>query len=124
VIRMTVSLRGEPLFEYEGDAAELAKLTETHEDLAAGIGLSAMTVASRVLQIVDKQGLPKKDPERRGMMTWITYLLLHTDTHHPGYPGKYIDYAVAWDFEFNLLPSADGKSVDIEVVGDPFTSPT
>jgi hypothetical protein len=48
-------------------------------------------------------------------MAWITYWLLHTDTHHPEHPGKFLDYAPAWDFEINLLPHAGG--VDVQVLG-------
>jgi hypothetical protein len=119
-----VSLRGEPLFEYEADDVEIEKLMEEFEDLAATVGQPAMAVANSVLKSVSEKGLPSQDPERRGAMAWITYLLLHTDTHHPDHPGKYFDYAAAWDFEFDLLPRPDGRGVDIKVLGGPFASPT
>jgi hypothetical protein len=56
-------------------------------------------------------------------MAWITYALLHTDTHHSEHPGKYIEYTAAWDFEFDLLPRADCDGVNIKVLGNPFSKP-
>jgi hypothetical protein len=123
-MKLTVNLCGKSLFTWEGDNASVDKLSRELEALAAGTGHSGMAIADNVLRSVGKAGLPAEKTPGRGAMAWITYRLLHTDTNHPVHPGKYVDYAPAWDFEFNLLPQTDDKGMEIEVLGDPFAGLT
>jgi hypothetical protein len=123
-MKLTVNLCGESLFTWEGANSSIDKLSTELEALAAATGHSGMTIADNVLRSVGKARLPTEKPAGRGAMAWITYRLLHTDTNHPAHPNKYADYAPAWHFEFNLVPRADDKGMQIEVLGDTFAGLT
>jgi|SRR5215469_12349777 len=119
-MKMTVYARGDYLFTWEASDAEIRKLGAEFERLGVGAGEPPTAIANTVVQEIVKNGLPQEDPQRRGAMAWVAYFLLHTHTHRGDHPGTYADYVSAWDFEFDLRPHADGKCIDVAVLGDPF----
>jgi hypothetical protein len=109
-------MRGESLFTWEGDDAAINKLSAEVGGMAAKTGYSDMAITDEFIREVDRSGLPAEGADRRGTIAWITYWLLHTDTHQPEHPGKLLDYAPVWDFKINLLPHA--SSVDVHVLAE------
>jgi hypothetical protein len=118
---ITVKLAGRKLFDWEGDARAIENTIRAVEDASAQLGFSPDVLAGNVvrhLPTLTIQKTNKTDPAgAHFQMMAIIYYLLSQDTHHPDHPGKYRDYAAAWDFTFDICPRPDGSGGVVNVDG-------
>jgi hypothetical protein len=84
-------------------------------EAAASVNLSAYVFASNAVMHLSQGLFP--DPVGREMqMMAVLYFILSSDTGHPEHPGKYRDYAPAWDFDFDV--HTEGREIEISVRGE------
>jgi hypothetical protein len=116
--KITVKLDGKSLFNWEGDADAIKNIETDFEAVSAHEKLSPDVFASNAVRHLPSMPLQKADPATSQMqMMAILYFLFSRDTGHPDHPGKYRDYAAAWDFEFDISCLSDGNQITIGVNG-------
>jgi hypothetical protein len=111
---INVSINGRKVFDWEGSAAEAAKLDVEMRAIARANGMTPEQLGVSVVHYAVKRDglLPKA--ESTGEMQALVWQMLSQPTDNPKFPGFFRDHIEEWDFNFDLSRDDRGLCVDIE----------
>ena len=97
---INVSVNGNKLFDWTGDAEDAGKLDEVVREVARNNGVTPEQLQHSVVASVLKHG--RFVSKSGGEMRILTWMLLSQPTNHPDHPGLFRNYVKAWDFDFDI----------------------
>jgi hypothetical protein len=108
---INVSINGNKLFEWEGNAEEVGEIDEWVRELARDKGVTPELVAQAAMVGVLKNGRLRTFTRRDAILVWK---LLSQPTGNPDHPGFYRDYIEVWDFDIDI-DANDPERLNIKV---------
>ena len=119
-MQVNVSMDGEKLFNWEGGAAEVAKLDAELTQITKAEGYNPIDVAKAALvQIKRNGGLRDSSALRGGEMRFVLLMLMNMESTNDERPGLIRDYIDVWNFDFDIEVQNDRCHVNVEAkLGD------
>jgi hypothetical protein len=120
---ITVSINGNKLFAWTGDAEDAEGLDEGMKEVARqGPPTLKQIVDRTVAHVLNHGGFGS---ERWWMQPTLLWMLLSQPTSCPDRPGLYRDYVEAWDFDFDICnDDKNPRLVHIDVIGKRLRRPS
>ena len=114
---INVSVNGNKLFDWTGDAEDAGKLDEVVREVARNNGVTPEQLGYSTVHYVLKHGgfNPQSDGGEMPILVWA---LLSRPTEHPDHPGFFRDYVEAWDFDFDISSDDLKKGFRVEVTAE------
>jgi hypothetical protein len=110
---INVSIKGNKLFDWTGNAEEAGLLDEEMRELANDCRVTPEQFASVIVADILKRG--GLDPQLPGEMPILTWMLLSQSTGNPDLPGSFRDYVETWDFDFDISSYSGSRRLRVEV---------
>jgi hypothetical protein len=111
-----VSVKGKKLFEWEGDAAAVARIDEEVNRLAKVNDVTTEALAHTLFDNIVNKG-SFFEPNKEAQMMIMIWELISLPTGKPDRPGRCRDYVEAWDFSFDISPGRNGQTFEVNVNG-------
>jgi hypothetical protein len=107
-MRINVTLEGRLLFEWEGNADDIARIDERVARISQREGYTVEQAAHTALRVLKRdRSLLENETKFRGAMMVIIVMLLSQQSTHEDHPGRIRDYVDAWDFDFDITITDD-----------------
>jgi hypothetical protein len=120
---INISVNGDELFNWSGNAADVSRIEQDVAKLAASGNLTVQQlVHSAIFHVLNKGGFFSEGKNEMLLLTWG---MLSMPTNHPDHPGYIRDYVEAVDFDFDITNDPnDPKKFSVNIQAHPATSGT
>jgi hypothetical protein len=111
---MKISLKGKPLFTWEGDDTAVENILQAVPEAASFQQRSAEDLAfNSVFYLQEGELLGANEVSREMQMMCVIYFFLQQETGNPDRPGKFAIYAANTDFDVDF--EIDGSVIRMNV---------
>jgi len=109
-MRINVTLEGRLLFEWEGNANDIARIDERVARISQREDYTVEQAAHTALRTLKQdRSLLENETKFRGAMMVIMSMLLSQQSTHEDHPGRIRDYVDAYNFDFDITITTDHK---------------
>jgi hypothetical protein len=109
-MRINVTLEGRLLFEWEGNADDVARIDERVARISQREGYTVEQAAHTALRVLKRdRSLLENETKFRGAMMVIMLMLLSQQSTHEDHPGRIRDYVDAYNLDFDITITTDDK---------------
>jgi hypothetical protein len=113
--KIEIAVDGKPIFNWEGNTAEVERILEMFPRAARNVGLSATEFAANCVMPLSKGKLLSSEPVGQEMqMMGVIWFILEQDTGNAEHPGKVGAYVSNTDFAVDF--HIDGKRIECEAM--------